>query len=111
MMISQNAASIDADRCLQALSERFDRLAVEYDDYYANGRLTPWIENAEEICLGAAAGALIEAAIAIRHNTAAGREAKQRMLAHLERWAGSDSVPYSEDSGSRGGRLALSLKR
>ncbi len=56
-MTSQNAASMDADRCLLALSERFDRLAVECDDYYANGRLTPWLENAEEICLGAALGA------------------------------------------------------
>ncbi|MCJ2132780.1 hypothetical protein MKK69_01650 [Methylobacterium sp. J-026] len=93
-----------------ALSERFDHVAVECDDYYANGHLTPWLENAEELCLGAAAAALIEAAIAIRHNTEAGRKAKQRMLAHLDRWVGSNSVPYSEDNTSLGGRLALSLE-
>jgi len=99
----------DVDEHLVALSNRFDRYAADWDEYARSGCDTDWGENVEETCLEAVSTALLEAAIAVRHRTKVGRAAKEKMLAHLERWAGSDSVPYSKDSNSRGGRLALSL--
>lgn len=102
-------AGYDNDALLVAIGVRFERHAAEAELYYADGRPSPQEEHVEETCLNAVGTALLEAAIGIRHQTQAGRAAKERMLAHIERWAGKDSLPYSEDPGSLGGRLTRSL--
>jgi hypothetical protein len=99
----------NGDALLVAIGALFERHAAEADLYYADGRPSPQEEHVEETCLDAVGTALMEAAIGIRHQAQAGRAAKERMLAHIERWAGKDSLPYSEDPGSLGGRLSRSL--
>lgn len=98
-----------ADARLLAISAQFDRHAVEKDRISVSSNCTPLEEEFDEICLSAVGTALIEAAIEIRHRTRTGRAAKERMLAHIERWSDGDSVPYDQDHHSLGGRLFASL--
>lgn len=105
----QQDIGYNGDALLVAIGARFERHAAEADLYYADGRPSLEEEQFEETCLDAVGAALMEVAIGIRHQTQAGRAAKERMLAHIERWAGEDSVPYADDDRSLGGRLPRSL--
>lgn len=102
---------IDADACLVALCDRFERHAAQADKYYQSGCTGTSPEYVEEVCLAATERALVEAAASVRHRTSIGRDAKERMLAHLNRWAETTTAERPWDSDCYGDRLAWSLQR